>query len=89
MGCEIIDEVDWSLHQKRPGVLQSSVIVDELDVVDVGLGSLQPNHPGVLQVLVDELVFFAVVVAVGVCELLLLVVVVSSLHPNQPGVLQV
>lgn len=52
------------------------------------VGSLHPNHPGVLQVnvLVVEVL---VGVACGGVLLLLLVVVVSSLHPNQPGVLHV
>jgi len=47
------------------------------------VGSLQPNHPGVLQ---EEVVIVLVMVVVGVCDL---VVVDSSRHPHQPGVLQV
>lgn len=49
-------------------------------VVVVVVLSLQPNHPGVLQVLVVDV---DVVVSVVV------VVVVSSRHPHQPGVWQV
>lgn len=52
-----------------PGVAAAVVVV----------GSLQPNHPGVLQV---DVVEYADVVD-------MVVVVVGSLHPNQPGVLQV
>jgi hypothetical protein len=48
-------------------------------VVTPGVGSLQPNHPGLLHVVVDALV----AEDVGV------VVVVSSRQPHQPGVLQV
>jgi F0F1-type ATP synthase membrane subunit c/vacuolar-type H+-ATPase subunit K len=44
------------------------------------VGSLQPNHPGVLQ---EEVVIVLVMVVVGV------LVVVSSRQPHQPGVLQV
>ena len=56
---------------------------------DVVLGSLQPpKKPLDWHVVVDELIG-DVTVAVGLAELLWLVVVVSSLHPNQPGVLQV
>jgi hypothetical protein len=68
-------------------------------VEDLVAGSLQPSHPGVLQVLVLPL-------AVGDDEVVLIegagarlgltivvddvvVMVLSSLHPNQPGVLQV
>lgn len=46
------------------------------------LGSLQPNQPGVLQVVVVSVL---VIVVVGVCD----VVVDSSRQPHQPGVLQV
>ena len=45
------------------------------------VSSLQPNHPGVRQVVVDEVEVVVVVVAV--------VVAVSSKQPHQPGVLQV
>jgi len=47
------------------------------------LGSLQPNQPGVLQVVVVSVL---VIVVVGVCDV---VVVDSSRQPHQPGVLQV
>ena len=47
------------------------------------VGSLHPNHPGVLH---EEVVRVLVIVVVGVCDL---VVVVSSRQPHQPGVLQV
>ena len=59
------------------------------DAGDVVEGSLQPNHPGELQVV--EVLVGGVRVAVGVETMLLLVVVlvVSSLHPNHPGVLHV
>jgi hypothetical protein len=66
--------------------LHSSVVVTVVGEVEVG--SLHPNHPGVLQVVEEEL--GNVFVAVGVkAPVLLDVVVVLSLHPNQPGVLQV
>ena len=61
-----------------PGVAVAIVVV---------VGSLHPNHPGVLQVevlVVDDSVVVEVVVAVVV-----VVVVVSSRHPHQPGVLHV
>lgn len=72
----------------------SSVLEVDMEV-EVEVGSLQPNHPGVLQVVVvvaEVLVEEDVEVAVCGTEvllLLLLVVVFSSLQPNQPGVLQV
>jgi len=77
---------DWvvvvtSLHpQIYPGVLHVGVL-EGVEAGDVEVESLQPNHPGVLQVSV----------AVGVLVLVgsLVVVVVSSLQPNHPGVLQV
>lgn len=47
------------------------------------VGSLHPNHPGVLQ---EEVVRVLVMVVVGVIDL---VVVDSSRQPHQPGVLQV
>lgn len=53
---------------------------------EVVVGSLQPNQPGVLQVLVEE-VDVEVVVVVGVP--LAVVVVLSSRQPHQPGVLHV
>lgn len=63
-------------------VVAGSVVVGS--AVDVGITvvvlSLQPNHPGVLQVLV----VVSVDVVVELC-----VVVVSSLQPHQPGVLHV
>jgi hypothetical protein len=82
--CESV-EVVTSLHpQIYPGVLQSAEGEDE--VGDVEVGSLQPNHPGVLHELVDVFVDVGVVVLVLV---LLGVVDVSSLQPNHPGVLHV
>ena len=53
----------------------------------VVVGSLQPNQPGVLHVVVVDVSVGMVVVSVGagVAE----VVVVGSLQPNQPGVLHV
>lgn len=59
------------------GVTESLLSVEVVDVVVIG--SLQPNHPGVLQVEVDELEV----------EVDSVVVVVSSKQPHQPGVLQV
>lgn len=47
----------------------------------VVVGSLQPNHPGVLHV--------DVVVVVVVVEVVVVVVVLSSKQPHQPGVLHV
>ena len=65
-----------------PSVVVARVIV---------LGSLQPNQPGVLQ-LVDVLAS-GVEVTVGegvmIVVVVVVVVVISSLHPNQPGVLHV
>ena len=67
-----------------PSVVVARVIV---------LGSLQPNQPGVLQ-LVDVLAS-GVEVTVGegvmivVVVVVVVVVVISSLQPNQPGVLHV
>lgn len=59
-----------------------ATVVVMVDVLSSGSLSLQPNHPGVLQVEVDEVeVVFMVVVA--------LLVVDSSRHPHQPGVLHV
>jgi len=52
-------------------------------VVMVVVGSLHPNHPGVLQV--DVLVVDDSVVV----EVVMVEVVVSSRHPHQPGVLHV
>jgi hypothetical protein len=48
------------------------------------VSSLQPNHPGVAQVVVLD-----VIVGVVSEDAVSVVVVVLSLHPNQPGVLQV
>lgn len=60
-----------------------SALGDVIVVVRViVVGSLQPNHPGVLQV---EVVIVLVMVVVGVFD----VVVDSSRQPHQPGVLQV
>jgi hypothetical protein len=87
-----------------PGVWQSAEVgVEDPRVVEVG--SLHPNQPGVLQVVVglvevdDEVVdvkvdvpLVVVVVvdaAVGIVDTLEVVVLVSSLQPNQPGVLHV
>jgi hypothetical protein len=53
----------------------------------VVVGSLQPNQPGVLQVVVVAVTVGRVVVTVGAG--VAVVVVVGSLHPNQPGVLHV
>ena len=54
---------------------------------DVEVGSLHPNHPGVLQEEVDVLVDVGVIIFE--LDLLVVVVVVSSLQPNHPGVLHV
>ena len=57
------------------------------------VSSLQPNQPGVLQVVdfdfVVVLVDVMVTVTISVVVEVLLVVVVSSKQPHQPGVLQV
>lgn len=52
----------------------------------MAVSSLQPNHPGVAQVVV---VVVDVLVGVISEDVVAIVVVVLSLHPNQPGVLQV
>jgi hypothetical protein len=54
----------------------------------VVVGSLHPNQPGVLQVVVVAVTEGRVVVTVG-AGVAVVVVVVGSLHPNQPGVLHV
>lgn len=73
--------------QNRPGVSQF-VEVGLVETGDVDVGSLHPNQPGVLQVVVD--VDVDVLVGVGELTLVLVVVeVVSSLQPNHPGVLHV
>jgi len=60
-------------------------------VCEVVIGSLQPNQPGVLQVVEDVCVVFVVVEVTVFVELVVVVVVAvtSSLQPNQPGVLHV
>jgi len=62
-------------------------MVDEEDEVEVVVvvGSLQPNHPGVWQVDVEELLLLLVEVVIVVEA----VVVDSSKQPHQPGVLHV
>ena len=81
----------WSWHpQNRPGVLHSAVECDAEVKEAVEVSSLQPNHPGVSQLVVgDSVCFVLVAVTVGTVVLDLLVVVVSSLQPNHPGVLHV
>jgi hypothetical protein len=82
--CDFVVVVT-SLHpQIYPGVLQSAEGEDGAGEVEVG--SLQPNHPGVLHE------FVGVFVDVGMVVLVLVLmggVDVSSLQPNHPGVLQV
>ena len=86
------------MHPNQPGWLQlvecdglavavAEAMVDEGAavaplVVEVVVGSLHPNQPGVLQV---EVVAVDVLVLILVFE----VVVVSSRQPHQPGVLHV
>lgn len=62
--------------------MEGMVVVRDDSGVAVVLvvGSLQPNQPGVLHVVVDVLV---------VLVLVAVVVVLSSRQPHQPGVLQV
>lgn len=88
-----------------PGVLQVVVVDEEEDdedegdwlvdvvVVDVVVGSLHPNHPGVSQVVVVAVVDFGVVVGglevVPGVVVVLVSVVLLSLHQNHPGVLHV
>lgn len=89
-----------SLHpHMTPGVLQVVVVDEEEDgeegdgLVDVVVGSLHPNHPGVSQVVMVAEVDFGVVV--GGLEVVPGVVVVPvsvvllSLHQNHPSVLHV
>jgi hypothetical protein len=61
-------------------VAVGTLLLDE-EVVLVG-SSLQPNHPGVLQVDVEDVVVVVVLLLVCVPEL----VVLSSKHPHHPGV---
>jgi hypothetical protein len=63
-------------------VAVGTLLLDEVVVVAVVFSSLQPNHPGVLQVDVEEVVVVVVLLLVSVPE----VVVVSSKHPHHPGV---
>ena len=64
----------------------SSMLVLETSVAV--LGSLQPNHPGVLQL--GEVLAGGVKVIVGEgVTIVVVVVIISSLHPNHPGVLHV
>jgi hypothetical protein len=94
--AELGTVVDESRQPSQPGswqvVLDVGVMVGTtvgegvalVVVVVVVVGSLHPNQPGVLHVVVvavGELVVVLVVVVV--------VVVVSSKHPHQPGVSQV
>ena len=61
------------------GVALGEVILLDDDVVVVS--SLQPNQPGVSQVVVDDVEVLVVVVGAEVVD--------SSRHPHHPGVLQV
>lgn len=86
--------------QNRPGLAQFELdeeLDDSVELVAVGVGSLHPNHPGVLHVVLleDDVVGMKVVkivvmvrVAEGEAEGMD-EVVVGSLQPNHPGVLQV
>lgn len=64
----------------HPLLVHVVVVASVVELSSVVVLSLQPNQPGVSQVLVDVVVN-SVVVASDV--------VVSSRHPHQPGVLQV
>jgi hypothetical protein len=59
------------------------VVVVMAAVVEAEVLSLQPNHPGVSQVLVLEVTLVELTIVESVA------VVLSSRHPHQPGVLQV
>lgn len=78
--------------QKRPGTSQFVEVREDGLGVEVLVGSRQPNHPGVLQDVVEVGVGVGAAVVVidgaGVARAVV-EVVVGSLHPNQPGVLQV
>jgi hypothetical protein len=68
-----------------------AALVRGVEIVDGALFllSLQPNQPGVSQVVVVVVVVSVVVVDVEVVVVVLVVTDVSSKHPHQPGVLQV
>jgi hypothetical protein len=65
------------------GVGVGTAVKEGVARVVVDVGSLQPNQPGVLHVVVVAVVLVLVLVAVPVS------VVVSSRHPHHPGVLHV
>lgn len=91
IGKLVVAVVDSSRQpQKRPGNSQFVEVREDGLGVEVLVGSRQPNHPGVLQDVVEVGVGAAVVVIDGAGVARAVVeVVVGSLHPNQPGVLQV
>lgn len=75
-----------SRHRPNHPLLVHVVVTTSVEVGEVVVVlSLQPNQPGVLQVVegIDVVVTSVVVVLEG------LVVEVPSLHPHHPGVLQV
>jgi len=86
----LVDVGSSSQPQKKPGVLHSSAVLLVLVVLGlawvVDVGSAQPHHPGVSQVVLDVCVLVGVWGCVVVC---CKVVVVLSRQPNQPGVLHV
>lgn len=86
LALELISELLVLVAGVSDGVVMTgagSALGDVIVVVKViVVGSLHPNHPGVLQV---EVVIVLVMVVVGVFD----VVVDSSRQPHQPGVLQV
>lgn len=90
MACRVLVElVELSQQpQKKPGVWHTEVVGGGVAVVPVlvFVGSLHPNHPGLVHVVVG---LGTVVVGAGVGICVVEVVVVGSLHPNQPGVLHV
>lgn len=81
VGAWVVEVTSSRQPQKLPGVLQVDVeVADDVDESEVVVVlSLQPNHPGVLQVDVED-VDVDVVVDDSVVD------VVVSKHPHHPGV---
>lgn len=84
----LLADEDVDVGRERVVVIvgTGAAVLEELElvVVVVVVGSLQPNHPGVLHVDVD-----VAVVEEDVVVVVISVVVVLSRQPHQPGVLQV
>lgn len=79
---DVTEVGEWEVVVMEGAGAGLATVVVMVDVSSEGSLSLQPNHPGVLQVDVEVVeVFVVVVVALSVVD--------SSKQPHQPGVLQV